>query len=120
MSLPTPLMRSKKWVRLATLRKWRDLDGAVQEKTTWHTVVGWEGNAALLAEVQVGDTVCVEGYIDNDDSSGVFHSSVVAQKVLRLGSKGEWGRERRTDLVKMVDEETRVWLRQLLGLAPRD
>ena len=106
-------------VRLATLRKWRDLEGVLQDKTTWHTVVGWEGNAALLTEVAVGDTVCVEGYIDNDDSSGAFHSSVVAQKVLRLSGKGEWRRERLAELVKTMDAETQAWLRQLLGPAPR-
>ncbi|HNT77816.1 MAG TPA: single-stranded DNA-binding protein [Anaerolineae bacterium] len=112
--------RQQTRVRLATLRKWRDLDGVLQDKTTWHTVVGWEGNAALLAEVAVGDTVCVEGYIDNDDSGGAFHSSVVAQKVLRLSSRGALSRERLGELVKTMDVETQVWLRQLLGPAPRD
>ena len=107
--------RQQTRVRLATLRKWRDLEGRLQDKTTWHTVVGWEGNAALLAEVQVGDLVFVEGYIDNDDTPGAFHSSVVTQKVLRLSTKGEWSRERLADLAQTLDAETRAWLQTELG-----
>ncbi|HNT73534.1 MAG TPA: single-stranded DNA-binding protein [Anaerolineae bacterium] len=110
--------RQQTRARLATVRKWRDLAGALQDKTTWHTVVGWEANAALLAEVQVGDTVFIAGYIDNDDGGATFHSSVVAQKVLRLGGKAaELDRQRLAEQVATMDVATQNWLRELLQVS---
>ncbi len=90
-------------ISLATKRYWRNLDGVKQEAVTWHTVEGWEGNAHILREVEAGDLIWVEGYIDNDTHAGKFHSTVVAQKVFRLNTAKQDGRlSRRESLVELA------------------
>ena len=74
--------------RLATTRRYRDLDGHMRQATTWHTVKAWEQWAQIAASYHKGDTVFVRGYIENStDEQGRFRSAVVAQQLLRLSSK---------------------------------
>lgn len=89
-------------ITLATTRRWRDLQGVVKEEATWHTVEGWEGNADILAAVQPGDLLFVQGYIKNEKTpQGVFHSAVVAQKVLRLFTRDQGRLTRRQSLEEL-------------------
>ena len=73
--------------RLATTRRYRDLDGHMRQATTWHTVKAWEQWAQIAASYHKGDTVFVRGYIENSTDQGRFRSAIVAQQLLRLSSK---------------------------------
>ncbi len=102
--------------RLATTRRYRDLDGHMQQATTWHTVKAWEHWAQIAASYHKGDTVFVRGYIENStDEQGRFRSAIVAQQLLRLSSKADI--QRRGTLEQIVaalsDDEITV-LQELL------
>lgn len=50
---------------LATSKSWKDKAGDWQEKTTWHNIVVWGKQASRAAKLQKGDTLYLEGEIDN-------------------------------------------------------
>jgi single-stranded DNA-binding protein len=102
---------------LSTKRRWRDLNGMAQEKTTFHTIEAWEDRAQILAEAAPGDLIMVEGYIENEVHDGKFHSSVVAQKIMRLKTKDQGRLTRRgslVDIVESLDDHDREVLLKLL------
>lgn len=50
---------------LATSKNWKDKAGEWQEKTTWHNIVVWGNQAQRAAQLKKGDTLYLEGEIDN-------------------------------------------------------
>jgi single-strand DNA-binding protein len=50
---------------LATSKSWKDKAGEWQEKTTWHNIVAWGNKVQQAAKLQKGDTLYLEGEIDN-------------------------------------------------------
>jgi single-strand DNA-binding protein len=50
---------------LATSKSWKDKAGEWQEKTTWHNIVVWGNQVQRAAKLQKGDTLYLEGEIDN-------------------------------------------------------
>ena len=107
-------------ISLATKRKWTDLDGVRHEITTWHTIEAWEDKALILRNVAKGDLLQVTGYIKNEVHDGKFHSTIVAQTILRLKTK-EAGRLQYRDnlhaLVNALDDHDRAVLHKLLQQA---
>ena len=80
---------------LATSESWKDDNGQKQESTTWHNVVAWGKQGAVMAEyLQKGTEVYIEGRIDNrsyEDKDGVkkYRSEVVVQRFQFVGSKAD-------------------------------
>lgn len=78
---------------IATDRKWRDKQGALQEETTWHDIVCWNKTAEFIAEyASKGKLVFVEGRIQKrswEDQNGQKRITVEvnAQNIQLL----EWG-----------------------------
>lgn len=50
---------------LATSENYKDKSGEWQEKTTWHNIVVWGKQAQRAAKLSKGDTLYLEGKIDN-------------------------------------------------------
>lgn len=79
---------------IATSNQWQDKSGQKQEKTEWHRIEVWGGQAEACATyLAKGRQVYVEGRIQTDqwdDPSGVKKrfTKIVAQKVMFLGGKG--------------------------------
>ena len=79
---------------LATNAKWTDANGEKKEAVTWHNIEAWDRLAEICNEyLHKGSQVYIEGRIDNRswDDQGIkkYYSSVVAEKVRFLDSKGE-------------------------------
>ena len=78
---------------LATNARWTD-NGEKKEAVTWHNIETWGRLAEICNKyLHKGSQVYVEGRIDNRswDDQGIkkYYSSVVAEKVRFLDSKGE-------------------------------
>lgn len=75
---------------LATSRKFKGDNDALQEETTWHRIVTWEKLAeACNQSLHKGSPVFVEGRISNrtwEDDAGVkrYTSEVIASQVIYL------------------------------------
>lgn len=80
---------------LATNAIWKDSNSEKKEKVTWHNIEAWGRTAEICNEyLHKGSQVYIEGRIDNrkytgDDGIEKYYSSVVAEKVQFLGSKGD-------------------------------
>ncbi|UCD18428.1 MAG: single-stranded DNA-binding protein [Candidatus Zixiibacteriota bacterium] len=78
---------------LATSEKWRDKDGAMQDKTEWHNIVLWGRQAEIAKEyLSKGRQVYIEGRIQTrswDDKEGNkrYTTEVVAQRLQFLGTR---------------------------------
>ena len=78
---------------LATNERWRDKDGANQERTEWHRIVVWGKTAENCAQyLQKGRSVYVEGRLQTrewEDKEGNKRQTteIVAQNVTFLGSR---------------------------------
>lgn len=80
---------------LATTRKWKDREGARQEKTEWHQVVVW-GRQAEVAEMYLrkGRQVYVEGRLQtrswDDKQTGEkrYRTEVIVENFQMLGKGG--------------------------------
>lgn len=46
---------------IATTKRYKDAEGAWQEKTQWHTCVAYAGVADYCSKIQTGDQVFIEG-----------------------------------------------------------
>lgn len=83
---------------LATSESWKDKTGEWQEKTTWHNIVVWGNQAARAAKLSKGDTLYLEGKIDNrsyeKDGQTRYISEVVASYFRKLNrseaKESEW------------------------------
>jgi single-strand DNA-binding protein len=78
---------------LATNETWIDRDSKErQEKTEWHRIVAWRGNADVLAKyAKKGRQISVEGRLQTrswEDKEGVtrYTTEVIAQSIELLGS----------------------------------
>lgn len=61
-----------------------------KDKTTWHNVKAWEKLAELcVLYVKKGDLLYVQGRIEYTESNGKYYTSIVANTVKFLSSKGE-------------------------------
>ncbi len=82
---------------IATTEKWRDQQGAMQERTEWHNIVVWGKQAEACGQyLSKGRQVFVEGRITNrsyDDKDGNkrYISEIIAQNVRFLGSAAGGG-----------------------------
>jgi len=80
---------------IATTEKYKDRNGEMQERTTWHNIVAWGRQAEISKEyLSKGSPVYIEGRIDNrsyDDRDGNkrYISEVVVQRLQLLGRRGE-------------------------------
>lgn len=78
---------------LATSEKYRDKSGNLQEKTEWHNIVAWRGNAEVVEKLQLkkGATIYVEGSLHTrkwTDEAGVErYTTEVVVDTLRLLDK---------------------------------
>jgi len=64
--------------RVATNETWRDVDGNLQERTEWHTIVVWRKLAELSVDLlKKGSKVYVEGRLQTrtyEDKNGIRRS----------------------------------------------
>jgi len=76
---------------LATSEQWQDANGQRREKTTWHNVVVWGGQAEPVAKyLSKGSPVYVEGRIqsrryEDKDGNERFITEINASNVIFLG-----------------------------------
>jgi len=80
---------------LATTDKWKNKDGEVQEKTTWHNIVAWGKQAEILDKYLVkGSPIFIEGSQQHDsyeDKEGnkKYWSSITVRGFQFLGGKSD-------------------------------
>lgn len=86
---------------LATNRVWKDKDGAKQEDTTFHNIIGFGKTAEVIAEyVEKGQELMIEGRIQNrsweDKNSGEkkYRSEVMLENFQFGARSGSGGGER--------------------------
>ncbi len=78
---------------LATSEQWKDQEGNLQEKTSWHNIVVWGKLAEITAEyLKKGRKVYVEGRIQYRDYEGRdgnkrYVTEVVVNDLVMLGSR---------------------------------
>lgn len=65
-----------------------------KERTNWHRLVAWEGNADIIEKyVQKGDRIYVEGSMEytrqETDSGTRFYADVVVREVILLSGKAK-------------------------------
>jgi single-strand DNA-binding protein len=76
--------------RIATNETWRDVDGNLQERTEWHTIVVWRRLAELSVDLlKKGSKVYVEGRLQTrtyEDKNGIRRSvtEIVADDIILL------------------------------------
>ena len=84
-------------LRLATTEKYKDRDGAMQERTEWHTVIVWgKQGEACGKHLTKGRQVYVEGRLTTrkwQDKEGKdrYTTEIVANEMQMLGSGGRGG-----------------------------
>jgi single-strand DNA-binding protein len=74
---------------LATNERWRDKAGEIQERTSWHRITIWGGQANFTIQyVHKGDLLYIEGRIDYQEweKNGVkqYSTSIIAQSIQKL------------------------------------
>ena len=79
---------------IATTDRWRDKEGANQERTEWHRIVVWGKSAENCAQyLQKGRSAYIEGRLqtnDWEDKEGNKRTTteIIAQSVQFLGGRG--------------------------------
>lgn len=79
---------------VATSESWKDKRGEWQNETTWHNIIGWNGQAEAMAKVlKKGMMVYIEGKTSNrtykaDNDAMKSFTEVVAQSWLKLEKSG--------------------------------
>ncbi|MBS1271169.1 MAG: Single-stranded DNA-binding protein [Candidatus Marinimicrobia bacterium] len=82
---------------VATNEFWKDNDGNRQERTEWHRIVTWRGQAEFCEQyVDKGTMLYIEGRLqtrDWEDKNGVkrYTTEVVAETITLLGGRGDSG-----------------------------
>lgn len=90
-------------VSLATSEKWKDRDGAGQERTTWHEVTAFGKLAETIGQyVNKGKLLYVRGSIrirDYDDKDGNKRKAyeINAREVKFLGGRGDESSDRKPE-----------------------
>lgn len=80
---------------IATSERWKDRQGALQERTEWHRIVAWSQLAEIAGQyLTKGSQVYIEGRIQTrqwEDQSGQKRSTteIVANQMVMLGGRGE-------------------------------
>ena len=79
-------------MRIATNRRFKANDGAMVDKTQWHTVKVWGKQAELCEKyLQKGREIFVEGRLETNmyesDGQKKYYTQVVAERVQFLGGK---------------------------------
>ena len=80
-------------LRVATSERWVK-DGERQERTEWHTVVCWEGQARACRHLSKGSSVHIEGTLrtrrwEDDEGRERFATEVIASRLTFVGSRVE-------------------------------
>ena len=87
-------------VSIATNKKWKDKQGAPQEKTEWHRCVLWRKTAELAAQyLKKGSQVYFEGELetrswDDKDGKKCYTTEVVVSSMQFIGSGNGGGGSR--------------------------
>lgn len=82
---------------MATTERYKDRQGAQQEKTEWHNVVAWGPLADICAKyLHKGKQVYIEGKIqtrtyDDRDGNKRYMTEIVANEMQMLGRPGDQG-----------------------------
>lgn len=82
---------------LATTERYKDRDGAQQEKTEWHNIVAWRQLAEICGKyLHKGKQVYIEGRIqtrsyDDRDGNKRYITEIVADQMQMLGRAGDDG-----------------------------
>lgn len=80
---------------LATSESYKDKNGERQEKTEWHNIVLWRGQAEVAEKyLKKGNSVAIEGKIQTSkytDKEGVerYSTEILGQSMTMLGSKND-------------------------------
>ena len=80
---------------LATTERYKDRDGAQQEKTEWHNIVAWRQLAEICGKyLHKGKQIFIEGKIqtrsyDDRDGNKRYITEIVADQMQMLGRAGE-------------------------------
>jgi single-strand DNA-binding protein len=80
---------------VATNESWKDVDGNLQERTQWHSIVAWRKLAEICGEyLKKGSRIYLEGrlqYRSYDDKNGVKRNvtEIVADQMMMLDSRGQ-------------------------------
>lgn len=84
---------------LATTEKWRDKQGARQERTEWHRVVCWGKLADVAAQylkkgaqVHIGGSLSTRKWQDRDGTDR-YTTEIRADRLIMLGSKSAGSQE---------------------------
>lgn len=76
---------------VATSERWKDKQGEWQEKTQWHTIIGWRYAADSIGRIEKGDKVVVEGKIETrsyeKDGEKKYVTEIIADSVKRLNKR---------------------------------
>jgi single-strand DNA-binding protein len=80
---------------IATNERWKDQEGAVQERTEWHNIVAWRKLAEICGQyLKKGSKVYLEGKLQtrswDDKNTGVkrYTTEIIADDLIMLDSKG--------------------------------
>ena len=83
---------------IATNERWKDQEGAVQERTEWHNIVAWRKLAEICGQyLKKGSKVYLEGKLQtrswDDKNTGVkrYTTEIIADDLIMLDSKGSNG-----------------------------
>ena len=69
-------------LRVATSESWKDKSGQKQERTQWHRVKVWGGQADMCAKyLSKGRKVLVEGKIEYSKHEDAWYTEIKAQSV---------------------------------------
>lgn len=80
---------------LATTERYKDRDGAQQEKTEWHNIVAWRQLAEICGKyLHKGKQIFIEGKIqtrsyDDRDGNKRYITEIVADQMQMLGRAGD-------------------------------
>ena len=82
-------------MRIATNERWRDKDGAQQERTEWHQIVVWGKQAENCEKyLKKGRSAYVEGRLqtrdwEDKDGNKRYTTEIVAQTVQFMSNRGD-------------------------------
>lgn len=75
---------------LATSRKYKAKSGESKEDTQWHNIELWGGLANVVETyVHKGNLLYIEGEIQYREHEGKYYTTIRANNMQMLGSKGE-------------------------------
>jgi single-strand DNA-binding protein len=85
---------------LATNERYKDKQGAWQDRTEWHNIVAWQRLAEIVGEyVKKGSKLYIEGRLttnsweDQKTGEKKYRTEIVANDLVLLSGRGEGGEE---------------------------